>query len=453
MNEEISSSPFESSPLATESTPTPGVESASAISLLVGDPDADTVRRFRNQLFSTVRELERVREWLSSPMASGLQRGLALWALGQHRDALEILEEHRGNSAIANCIARSLIELSRFDEAEALLTNRQSDPDQASTYLDSKARQGQAEELRSALAEATSILPTTDVKFFEGRLKEIEFDAPGAIACYDQVLAQDENHAPALFRLAVNVDLRGEDEEARELYERALMIPPVNEACVVNLGILYEDMGNFRRAMQCFDLALQANPDNKRARLYRRDAAAALNMYYDEEQERREDKRNKILRTPINDFELSVRSRNCLTNMGVRTLGDLVNKSEAELLSFKNFGETSLMEIKEILNNKGLRLGMGQDELMSKDLGQTAEVPASSEEMPDPNSPDPAKRPITELDLSVRCRRIVDLLKIKSIGELASRSEAELLACPNLGQTSLNEIRTKLDELGLALRG
>jgi DNA-directed RNA polymerase subunit alpha len=139
--------------------------------------------------------------------------------------------------------------------------------------------------------------------------------------------------------------------------------------------------------------------------------------------------------------------------MGVRSLGDLVNKTEAELLSFKNFGETSLMEIKEILRNKGLRLGMGQDELMSKDLGQTTDAPASTEEMPDPNSPDPAKRPITELDLSVRCRRIVDLLKIKTIGDLANRSEAELLACPNFGQTSLNEIRTKLDELGLALRG
>ena len=452
MNEEITSSPFESSPLATESSPTPP-GSSSAINLLVGNPDAENVRRFRNQLFSTVKELERVRDWLSSPMATGLQRGLALWALGQHRDALEILEQHRSNPAIANCIARSLIELSRFDEAEALLTNRQSDPDHAATYLDAKARQGQADELRAALVEANSVISPTDIKFFEGRLKEIEFDAPGAIACYDQVLAQDENHAAALFRLAVNVDLRGEDEEARELYERALMIPPVNESCVINLGILYEDMGNFRRAMQCFDLALQANPENKRARLYRRDAAAALNMYYDEEQERREDKRNKVLRTPINDFELSVRSRNCLTNMGVRTLGDLVNKSEAELLSFKNFGETSLMEIKEILNNKGLRLGMGQDELMSKDLGQTAEAPISTEDVPDPNSPDPAKRPITELDLSVRCRRIVDLLKIKSIGELSSRSEAELLACPNFGQTSLNEIRTKLDELGLALRG
>jgi DNA-directed RNA polymerase subunit alpha len=205
--------------------------------------------------------------------------------------------------------------------------------------------------------------------------------------------------------------------------------------------------------MQCFDLALQANPDNARARLYRRDAAAALNMYYDEDQERRDDKRNKLLRTPINDFELSVRSRNCLVKMNIRTLGDLVKKTEAELLSYKNFGETSLTEIKEILKNKGLRLGMTADELMNKDLGETTEPQVRTEEQPDPNNPDPTRRPISELDLSVRSRRIVDLLKIRTIGDLAAKTEAELLACPNFGQTSLNEIKTKLDEFGMALRG
>ena len=233
----------------------------------------------------------------------------------------------------------------------------------------------------------------------------------------------------------------------------SLMAPPVNVSCVMNLGILYEDMGNYRRAMQCFDLALQADPEDKRARMYRRDAAAALNMYYDEDQERQEDKRNKILRTPINDFELSVRSRNCLAKMGVYTLGDLVKKTEAELLSYKNFGETSLLEIKEILDAKGLRLGMGHDDLMSTAIGETDEAPVPPEELPDPNSPDPSRRPISELDLSVRSRRIVDLLKIRTIGDLANKTEAELLACPNFGQTSLNEIKTKLDEFGLSLRG
>jgi DNA-directed RNA polymerase subunit alpha len=139
--------------------------------------------------------------------------------------------------------------------------------------------------------------------------------------------------------------------------------------------------------------------------------------------------------------------------MNIRTLGDLVKKTEAELLSYKNFGETSLTEIKEILKNKGLRLGMTADELMSKDLGEMSEPAARLEEQPDPNSPDPSRRPISELDLSVRSRRIVDLLKIRTIGDLAQKTEAELLACPNFGQTSLNEIKTKLDEFGLSLRG
>ena len=53
----------------------------------------------------------------------------------------------------------------------------------------------------------------------------------------------------------------------------------------------------------------------------------------------------------------------------------------------------------------------------------------------------------------MRSRRIVDLLKIRTIGDLSVKTEAELLACPNFGQTSLNEIKTKLDELGLSLRG
>ena len=114
-------------------------------------------------------------------------------------------------------------------------------------------------------------------------------------------------------------------------------------------------------------------------------------MYYDEEQERREDKRNKILRTPINDFELSVRSRNCLSNMGIRSLGDLVNKSEAELLSFKNFGETSLMEVKQMLAQKGLRLGQGKIE------GRAIPTPRPVEA-----SPEELERPINALHVSAR---------------------------------------------------
>lgn len=426
---------------------------ASPLDLLKGDIDQARIDQFKQSVYRSVGSVDKLKEWAASPTSSGLQRALTLWAVGRHAGAAPLLAEHKSNPAVANCLAQSLVALRKLDGIEALLTAKDRNPQQAITWLTALEARGDAAALAKGLEKVQSILPPADQKFFAGRVKELGFDVEGAVALYDEALAQDEHHTATLFRLALNVDLHGEDEEARELYERALMVPPVNVACVINLGILYEDMGNYRRAMQCFDLALQADPDNERARMYRRDANAALNMYYDEDQERREDRRNKIMRTPINDFELSVRSRNCLANMNIRTLGDLVKKTEAELLSYKNFGETSLTEIKEILRNKNLRLGMGVDDLMHREIGEPEPVLLSQEEMPDPNSPDPAKRPVTELDLSVRSRRVIDLLKIKTIGDLSGKTEAELLACPNFGQTSLNEIKTKLDELGLALRG
>ncbi|MBL8754171.1 MAG: tetratricopeptide repeat protein [Planctomycetes bacterium] len=434
----------------TDTAPIPSLDPAA---LLAGDLTPTKLDAFRAAVFQSVGSLEQLRDWLADPRAKGTARGVALWALGRHTEAVPLLQADKTNAVVALCLASSLAALGQLDDAAKLLSRRESDQVQALVWLRALDAHNDAERLTKDVEKLKHLLGPADQKYFAGRVHELNHDVGTAINFYDDVLALDGSHKQALFRLALNVDLRGEDEEARELYERALMSPPVNVACVVNLGILYEDMGNYRRAMQCFDLALQANPDNSRARLYRRDAAAALNMYYDEDQERRDDKRNKLLRTPINDFELSVRSRNCLAKMNIRTLGDLVKKTEAELLSYKNFGETSLTEIKEILKNKGLRLGMTADELMSKDLGEMQEPALRPEEQPDPNSPDPSRRPISELDLSVRSRRIVDLLKIRTIGDLAQKTEAELLACPNFGQTSLNEIKTKLDEFGLSLRG
>jgi DNA-directed RNA polymerase subunit alpha len=434
----------------TDTAPIPSLDPAA---LLAGDLTPTKLDAFRAAVFQSVDTLQALRDWLSEPRAKGTARGVALWALGRHEEALPLLSADKTNAVVACCLASSLGALGRLDEAQKLLPRRESDPAQALVWLRALDAHNDGERLAKDADKLKSLLSPADQKYFAGRALELAHEVGKAIACYDDVLAVEGSHKQALFRLALNVDLRGEDEEARELYERALMSPPVNVACVVNLGILYEDMGNYRRAMQCFDLALQANPENSRARMFRRDAAAALNMYYDEDQERRDDKRNKLLRTPINDFELSVRSRNCLAKMNIRTLGDLVKKTEAELLSYKNFGETSLTEIKEILKIKGLRLGMTSDELMSKDLGEMSEPTLLTEEQPDPDSPDPQKRPISELDLSVRSRRIVDLLKVRTIGDLAIKTEAELLACPNFGQTSLNEIKTKLDEFGLSLRG
>jgi len=70
---------------------------------------------------------------------------------------------------------------------------------------------------------------------------------------------------------------------------------------------------------------------------------------------------NEILTRSVEDLELSVRSANCLKNAGINTIGELVQKTEADMLKTKNFGRKSLSEIKDILNEYGLVFGMRLD--------------------------------------------------------------------------------------------
>jgi DNA-directed RNA polymerase subunit alpha len=71
---------------------------------------------------------------------------------------------------------------------------------------------------------------------------------------------------------------------------------------------------------------------------------------------------NENLSKSVEELELSVRSYNCLKNANIKTIGELVQKSESEMLKTKNFGRKSLNEIKEILASMGLSLGMTLDE-------------------------------------------------------------------------------------------
>jgi DNA-directed RNA polymerase subunit alpha len=73
------------------------------------------------------------------------------------------------------------------------------------------------------------------------------------------------------------------------------------------------------------------------------------------------DKLNENLFRSVDELELSVRSANCLKHADIRLIGDLVQKTEAEILATKNFGRKSLNEIKEILLEMGLGLGMKLD--------------------------------------------------------------------------------------------
>ena len=80
----------------------------------------------------------------------------------------------------------------------------------------------------------------------------------------------------------------------------------------------------------------------------------------DEEQEARPQLNENLFKT-VDSLELSVRAANCLENANIKYIGELVTKSEAEMLKTKNFGRKSLNEIKDILAEMGLSLGMKID--------------------------------------------------------------------------------------------
>ena len=82
---------------------------------------------------------------------------------------------------------------------------------------------------------------------------------------------------------------------------------------------------------------------------------------YEEQSPDNEVLQNENLYRSVDELELSVRSANCLQNANIKLIGELVKRTEADMLKTKNFGRKSLREIKEILGTMGLQLGMTLD--------------------------------------------------------------------------------------------
>lgn len=279
-----------------------------------------------------------------------------------------------------------------------------------------------------------------------GRLADAEGRYEEAMDHYQTAIGLDPSHVQALFQLGYACDLRQDEEVAMDYYRQVVRIAPVHVNALLNLAILHEERREYEKALLYVTQVIKSHPNHHKANLFLKDIQSSMSMVYDEEKEKRKDRHNKILEIPISDFELSVRSRNCLKKMDILTLGDLLRTTEVELLSYKNFGETSLQEIKKILDSKGLRLGMA---LEQKSMPLPVE---SDDESANSVSTEMLSRTIEELELSVRARRALAKLGVKNLQELINKTEAELLGCKNFGMTSLSEIKERLVSLGLGLR-
>ncbi len=378
--------------------------------------------------------------------------GVCQYLLGQFPQALETLTHADGGALAQFYKGRTLFALGRYDEAiEAYKAASKAgyDADQCALATAEALRyQGKAEEALKVLDKLSGAIEQTAEYLYQrgATVAVLGASRDEVLGLYRRAVEADPNHPGALFGLALEYDRYGNDEEAIALLERAVQRIPAHVGALLNLGLLYEDHERYPQAQRCYERILEIYPNHPKARLYYKDTLASQSQVYDEEAQRRQDRLAQVLSIPITDFELSVRSRNCLQRLGIHTLGDLTRVTEQQLLSNKNFGETSLVEIREIMASKGLQIGQFVTQVQPVSPG----IDTSSLS---PEKQGILSRPVTDLNLSIRAKRCMTRLRISTIGELIQHTGDQLLECKNFGVTSLNEVREKLKQFGLKLRG
>ena len=419
-------------------------------------PSMDEIKKLSDFIHSSEKNLMDFKAQLESNMSktgqkASLALGIGLYILGRNNEAAEKLEKGHDCKEKYIYLAFVLRRLRQFEEAvENLKKSLDYEADKLYITMEKAATYRHAGDFKTAEKELKTCTNFENVSaeyhYQLARLQEAEGLYDEAAENYKTALELSPDHQRALFHLAFRCDLSGDEEAAMDYYRQIAVGSPVYVNTLLNLAVLYEDSEQLDKATQCVDTVLAAHPNHHRAILFKKDIESSKTMFYDEEKEKKKTRKSQILETPISDFELSVRSRNCLKKMKIDTLGDLLNITETELLSYKNFGETSLREIKAILEPKGLYLGMA---LEDKQLVSAEMVDETIEEDQEEGL---KNKPVDDLRLSVRARKCLQKLNLRTIGEITSKTDAELLGCKNFGVTSLNEVKTALADLGLSLR-
>lgn len=361
-----------------------------------------------------------------------VRKAILAFALGHFSDA----EESLGGTDAYNQALMGLIYHELGDHAEAktcFVAAAKTMPEAKVELVRTLVDGNLVDEAEKALS---GVPDGADREFLTGRLHDARGNVEAAINAYEAALEKDPEHVEAAFKLGVLLDRIGDDDMAVEYYLVCADVSPHYIPGVTNLGILYDERGESNAAMDCFRQVLAYNPRDRRALMLLRDARSSRTMYYDEREERERERMEKIMRTPVNDFELSVRSRNCLAKMNIFTLGDLLKITEQEMLSYKNFGETSLKEVKEMLAARNLRLGMFRD-------GEERSISKADQKV--------LGESVEKLELTNRCLQVLESLGVSRIGDLAQYSDLDLFKSHGSGQSVVQELSTALGAFGISL--
>ena len=369
--------------------------------------------------------------------------GICLWISGKQEEAFEVLTALQSNKFACYFLGKCYQEREEYEKAiECFERSKQAKEDEFEIQVNIAETQRLSGDPQSALKIIQKLSKGHDddanLHYQWAHCLDNLGEYEESLTHYNRTLEINPGHSNSLFRLAYYYDLSGEDEKALEYYKKCVENVPLYTNAMINLGLLYEDNDDYENAISCYCAVLQSYPNHETAKLFLKDAVAGVNMRYDDDKVKKQDQEIEVLNIPISDFELSVRSKNCLERMNILTLADLTKVTEYELLSYKNFGETSLTEIKSILNQKGLRLGQAVESQIFIDTDAVVDE-------------DNLPQTISEIGLSDNCMSAIKEMGIETINDLVSKTETELLDQDGFTQAYIDDIINQLDKLGLKL--
>lgn len=382
--------------------------------------------------------------------------GILCYLMGEYESAVAHLTQVEGRKDASYFLGRAYKEAHQFDKSlQALKNARKGDADFEVDMLiaDVLCCQRKDEEARQICERySRSHSNDPDWLYVMGRVLETEGQYGDAMGHYEMAIEKDDSHKEALFRLALNCDLNGENERAIALYQRCAKLQPTFLGALINLGVLYEDQGDYEKAVDCYEQVLAADPAHKRARLFLKDAEASQHMVTDEEKTLRFRERTNIMQLPLSNLEFSTRTENVLEKLNVNTLGELASLTKEELLQFKNFGEASLSEIQEVLARNNIRLKSGKEAGETAASGEKSDEGEAVSDSEDKAEDDIMSASVAKLGFTGRVAKCIEHLGIETVGELLEYTADELLATPNFGRSSLKDVEDKLSEFGLGLK-
>ncbi len=160
---------------------------------------------------------------------------------------------------------------------------------------------------------------------------------------------------------------------------------------------------------------------------------------------------NAELDKQIEDLDLSVRSYNCLKRASIHSVRQLVEFSENDLLNIRNFGVKSIEEVKDKLESTNIiNQHMAAFMTLADEPEAEEEVSIFAPEVTSDNAE--LDKQIEDLDLSVRSYNCLKRASIHSVRQLVEFSENDLLNIRNFGVKSIEEVKDKLESMGLSLK-